>query len=94
MCVCVIVIVRQGCIISPWLFDISIDVYMRKMKTEAGNDVSKLRLCGAGERSERVLKGKSVTKALKRVTERRNVSMTVNRDLWSSILLPVLIFGS
>lgn len=93
MCVCVIVIMRQGCIISPWLFDISIDVYMRKMKTEA-DDVSKLRLCGVGERSERVLKGRSVTKALKRVTKGRNVSMTVNRDLWSSILLPVLTFGS
>ncbi len=37
---------RQGCVMSPWLFNILMDGCMKKMKCRMGNTGTKLRLNG------------------------------------------------
>ncbi len=38
--------VRQGCVMSPWLFNISMDGCMKEMQCKVGNTGAKLRLNG------------------------------------------------
>ena len=44
--------------------------------------------------SERVVKGRSVTKALTKIMKGRNMSMEVRKVLRNCILLPILTHGS
>ena len=39
---------RQGCVMSPWLFDIFMDGYMREMKTKVWNIGTKQKINGNG----------------------------------------------
>ncbi len=38
--------VRQGCVMSPWSFNIFMDRYMKEMKCRVGNTGTKLKLNG------------------------------------------------
>lgn len=44
--IAIVVGVKQGCIMLPWLFSISMDGYMREMKAKVGIIGAKLKLNG------------------------------------------------
>ena len=42
------VVVRQGCMMSPWVFKILIDRCMREIRAKVGNVVAELKIYGVG----------------------------------------------